>query len=320
MALTTTDAPADQLVGRSTLTALARVEARRLARNPVLILGFLVLLVQETSLLWDIPANRWANDAYSRMASSSFLIAATFIVAALAAMRDREDTTAETFRAVAPTERDRTVALLLAGLVPVALAAAVSLYVAVLVVRAGGIPVGEGRGLGLFRLSPAEIAHPVVQTAAAFAAGVATARIVRSRAVGVVVGVLGSFFLVEGFWLWSWFPAAFLTPDALAPRLTQDLGAFPSREVLQQTPLLDLPDSYDPDFYAVQMEVGRVGWHALFLVGMTMLFAGLALTRSSGTRWHPLRLVIVGGVVAALGFTMQLWATHQSFAWFESVG
>lgn len=321
MALTTqADAPADRLVGRSTLTALARIEARRLVRHPVLLAGVVATLVQETSLLWDIPTNRWADDAYSSMATWTFLIAATFIVATLAATRDREDTTAETFRAVAPSQRDRTVALLLAGLVPVALAAALSLYVAVLVIRAGGIPVGEARGTGLFRLSAAEIASPVAQTAAAFAAGVATARVTRSRAVGVVVGVVGSFFLVDGFWLWSWFPAAFLTPVSLAPRAAHALGSFPSREVLQQSPLLDLPDSYDPQFYAVQMEVARVGWHGVFLVGVTLLFAGLALARSSGTRWHPLRLVLAGAVVAALGFAMQIWATHQAFAWFQVVG
>lgn len=321
MALTAqTDAPVDRLVGRATVTALARLEAGRLVRHPVLILGVLLLLVQETTLLWDVPANRWANDAYSTIATWGFLLGATFIVANLAALRDREETTAETFRAVAPTERDRTVALMLAGLVPVVLAAVVSVYIAVLVVRVGGLPVGEARGTGFFRLSFAEIADPVARTAAAFAAGVATAKIARSRTLGVVIGVLGSFFLVEGFWLWAWFPAVFLTPVALAPRMTEDLGTFPSREVLQQTPLLDLPDSYDPNFHAVAMEVGRVGWHAVFLVGMTMLFAGVALARSSGTRWHPLRLIIGGAVVAALGFAMQVWATHQSFAWFQVVG
>jgi hypothetical protein len=317
MSTATTRPPAT--VARSTVTTLARVEARRLLTHPVLLVGALITAALQTQTLWTAPTPAWATETAALIGAAWFaMTGATFVVANLAALRERETTTAEAFRAVPTALGDRTLALLLAGAVPTAMAAVVSGYVAVLAARIGGVPVGDAGGRGRFDLSLVEIASPVVITAAVFAAGVATARAIPSRAVGALTGTIGSVAVVLTSWAWSWFPAAFLVPQSVAARGTTDLGPHPTPDDLDQARLLDRPDTYDASWHAVEVEVDRVAWHGLYMVGIALLMSGFALARverSGRSRW----LLVVGALLAVAGFALQVWSTGQTFSWFEPV-
>jgi hypothetical protein len=127
-------APAD---ARSTVRALARVEAKRFARHPLFLLGIALVMVPMAAVLWQQEVD--ANPMVGTLFIAFFIGVFGFIVAhrlttSLRRTRDLAGTT--------PVDRQqRTLALCLACLVP----AAAGTVVAVFMLVAGAIwtPVGD---------------------------------------------------------------------------------------------------------------------------------------------------------------------------------
>jgi hypothetical protein len=101
----------------------------------------------------------------------------------------------------APGYRERTLALLGAGLVPTALGTALAVVHLAVIADAGGITVNYVP----VTPSVAEMAQVPAITAASFAAGVAVARTIKHRAAGLLWGAIATY-LFLGFWMLPWFP------------------------------------------------------------------------------------------------------------------
>ena len=303
---------------------MLRAEAGRLVRHPVLLAGVAGTALLQTSALGQMPdvmsTQWWSTKAYYEMGSLWFaMYGAAFVAGNLVALRDRETTTAEALRAVPVTRHHRTLALLWSGAVPVVLAALVSLYVAALVSRLGGMPVGDVPGPERIPLTPWEVVVPLAVTAAAYTAGVAVARLIPHPIVGVFLGVVGSMALTAVVWVWMWYPAGFLVPFAVATREGESLGPNPGPETLaSHTPLLAAPKPWSREWRIVELEPGRVGWHALYMVGLAVVWAGVALARSGTPARRGWWTAGVGVLLAVAGFVLQVRSTGQTWTFLDS--
>jgi hypothetical protein len=223
----------------------------------------------------------------------------------MAALRERETSTAEMFSAAPIGYRERTLALLAAGLVPTALAGALAALQLGVIVDAGGITVYD------MRLTPSVIEMGLVPaiTATSFASGVALARTIRSRTVGVVWGAVATYTLFLMYWVLAWFPASFVHPYSTALRAV-DLGTTrPAVEWTKDLLPMDLlpPDPWHPNWWTVERDVGIVGWHIAYLAGITLLLAAYAVRRSGPerrVRW----MVVSGAVLTIAGLALQMAA------------
>ncbi len=222
---------ADVAVHATTVLALAWAEARRLLLHPVLLVATAWIAV---AVGWEYrhgpPDISWSVEGHTDFASSwTPLYAAAFLVANLAALRDRESTTAETFRAVPTARTERTLALLLAGLIPVGVAAIVATYAWVVIARAGGIPVGSSSGY-------AEIVPSVVELCSSSSDHGRRFRCRRRdrenhplpRPRRAARKLRQHHIRRPRYWVWMWFPAYFLMPFAIAARATEPLSYVPA--------------------------------------------------------------------------------------------
>jgi len=117
--------------GMSGLGVMAGIEARRLARHPVFIVG-VVLAFAVTGLLYFVPYNPALADPLAMAVLPAFFIGLTSLVATARLTRSTE-AAVEAVATAPGTEARRTTALVIACLVPFAAGAA---WIAVLVVMA----------------------------------------------------------------------------------------------------------------------------------------------------------------------------------------
>ena len=175
-------APAD-------VRALARVEARRLLRHPVFLLGVLLTAVIAVP---NAGANGQAKLFILLGGGVLPLAAGTFIAANLAALRSRRDGTDELFGALPRRGTTRTAAQLLAvaAAVPVAVVLLAVLFVAF--GAADGLVVGHD---GMRHVpAPVELAQGPLLVALLGAAGIALARVAPSVVVAplALLGLLAA--------------------------------------------------------------------------------------------------------------------------------
>lgn len=251
------------------VTAITRVEGRRLIRHPAVITGVLL------SLLWlRMYLRSWVpvlhRDDIGTAPALFPLAAMTLVAANLAALRSRNDSTEELYTGVPVSRLSRTVAHLLSLAWPAALAAAL----------VGGWVVWTTFVLdGVGRPSPAELATGPLLVLNAGLLGVALARWVpvRQAAFVAVVGLAAAQILMTGSsdttrWLAPWTPPA---GDDLFL-----MGDLP-REIM----------------------VRRPGVHLAYLAALGSLVAVVALIRHGRRAWS---VAAVGTTLALVGGTA--WA------------
>jgi hypothetical protein len=289
--------------GPATLRALAGTEIRRAARNVALWLGAAAYLGLAGSR-WvpgEEPRQAWASENYLVWDwPAAFLYMAAFLVANYVALRERPSTTAELFVNTPAGRWERTAALLAAAVVPAMLGLLAQLGYLALILRAGGITVGDEPYTVSWQPTPVEVLAVPMAAALAWVAGVAMARTMRSRAVGAVVGIVGAY-LIAGVWLWYWLPGFFVAIIRTS-LVVHDLGPEPAAEELARWPAVDLPDRAGLAAQGIDRDVPLFVGHFAFLVALFVALSGWALVRSGSDRrgrW----LLAVGGaaVIVAIG-------------------
>lgn len=303
-ATTAPTAPA-AVVGRATVAGLTRLETGRALRNPVLWLAAAVSAALSWSPLvdGDAPAITQPWDPFLRLDwAVGPLFLAAFVAADWAALREREETTAELFSNTPARRWERTAALLAAAVVPAGLAALVRIGEYLLLLRTDGVPVGDGPWTATLQPSLPEVLNAPLAAACAFVAGVAVARLVRSRAFGAVAGFVA-------------FAVPYVVPGMLASAplglvafsrsavTSADLGTEVSAAEAARWPAIYPPDPEGSAFIGLDRHLGLFGLHLLVVVGLSLALSGLALARSGrDRRSRPLLLagpvLVVGGAVA----------------------
>lgn len=307
-------------VGRRTILALAAAEATRLARDPLLLLAAILSAVLAIAPWLDgHPHQAWSTQTYTHLAGFALpLYFAAFVVANLAATRERESTTAETFRSTPTRPAERTVALLLAGIVPVGITTAIATAQLAFIASAGGIEVGDQAAFVTVTPTLIEALLAPAITATAYTGGLAVARTVQSPAVGVVTGGAATYLLTFLYWMYGWFPGYFLAPYATALRRI-DLGRDVSPTESSTWDMLHAPNAYDPNWYGITREVDRLGWHIVYLVGIATLLAAYAIRRS-GRDPRAAWLLGAGLALTITGVALQLITHRGPFPWLGDIG
>jgi hypothetical protein len=297
-------------VERRSILALARVEARRNLRSPLLLVAvaFSVLLALDTS-------SDWSGEMYSYLPLYFVPLAAgTFLLGLRSAGRDHRVDTPPLGEDCPVDETTRTAARLLGLAVCPALAVAGVLGVEVASRIEGGYWMGEGlRRTDTALHTPFELLQPLALVALAGAAGVAAGRLFRHRTpVAVLAGAL-TFMFGGVWWMFQW-PPTFVVALVQTQPIERWAGpreagasSFPEHWLLRY--------DYDGNFWARQyVDQPLIGGHVLYLVGLTVLCVGSALRVRNGgavTQPTPLRrrLRWIGWGCVAGGILIQLWAT-----------
>ena len=300
------------------VTALARVEVRRAVRSPVLLGGAVLAACTSWSAWWGgtEPAQDWSTQNYSQLfLGAAPLYLAAFLLANWAALREIEPTTEELLHTTAVPRWGRTLAVLLAGLVPASYGAVVALVEWLLVRRAGGITLGSASGALVVPPTLLEALHVPALALAFSCAGVAVARTIRSRAVGSLLGAFGTV-MVLSYWLLAWFPAVLFSPTA-AFLQGRRLGSELDPAEAARWTVVEPPGEYDPQWYGAERDLLLSAGHTTYLVGAAVLLGAYALWRSGRdrrTRWG----LAVGVVLALAGISLQL-VSFDGVRWLEPV-
>ncbi|MGY1804166.1 hypothetical protein ACI78T_12895 [Blastococcus sp. SYSU D00922] len=308
MSAATAVAGSSAVVDRRTIAELARAESRYLLRSPLLWLGTAVYLgTAVLPVFTGQGATDTASDLYlTYQFSSSALALAAFLVGVWAAARERPATTAELFGNTPARRWDRTVGLLAAVVVPFAMALVVGCVQLVVIAVLGGIPVGDEPWRADLVPTPLELLGAPLAVACSFVAGVAVVRLVRSRAVAAVLGVVGAAFLFLFFWIWYVVPFALVAVYRTA-LTSHEIPGEPTRAEVEQFVAFGAPDQHQTYFTGIDRDLAFYGLHLLFVVGLTATLAGVALLRSGPDR-RSVRVLAAGllVVVAAVGAQV-LW-------------
>jgi hypothetical protein len=298
-AATTTDRPTG-VVGARTIAELVRAESRVLLRSPLLWLGAAVY--GGTALLPAFTGQGTSDSAadlyMTYQFSSAALALAAFLVAVWAAARERPATTGEMFGNTPARRWERTAGLLGAVIVPFVMALVIGCVQLAVIQALGGIPVGHEPWQVDLVPTPLELLGAPLAVACSFVAGVAVVRLVRSRAMSAVLGVVGAAFLFLFFWIWYVVPFALFAVYRTA-LTSQELTGEPTDAELSRFTAASVPDEFTRTYSGIDRDLGFYGLHLLFVVGLTVTLAGIALLRSGPDRrsWRVLTAgLLVGGV------------------------
>ncbi len=313
--MTTRDFPARILVRHTNPEAdatrlLVLREARRAALSPILLVACAVACWS----MWHEwihglePPLENSPELYLLLFFNAWpLLFGSFLLGAWTLARERPQTTRELFTSAPLSARRRTAARLAVAAVPALAAVVVVAVQAVLVARAGGVPLGEGIYQVQVVPTVVEWASIPVATVASYTAGAAVYSLTRTRAVTALIGAFVTFFGVVTFWLWIWPPAVFISPIGY-PIREQELTTLQAVDLLHHAPLVE-PDPTQPDMpwllYDTDPAISAA--HSLALLGMAALFAALTLGRTvPGQRNH--RLAWVGAALVGAGSAVQVAA------------
>lgn len=279
---------------RSTLVlALARAEARRMVRNPVLLLGLVVTAV----LVHNVNDADWAGARYGGyVAALGGLLWAVSVVAVSAGARARQAVAEE-----APARADdRALGRLLGGGALVGLVAVAVAAAATWLRATGGLDLGEepGRTAHAHYTAP-ELLQPVVLAALAVVIGLALGSHLRRRFEAYVAVTL-LWYVVAGLW---W---VFNGPATQAVALIQvqpvEVPLWPVTVSALNPPeewLLARPGQYREGWARLVVSPEIAAWHLVYLVGLTVLVAAAVVPRRRG------RVAAAGLALAGLGAAAQ---------------
>jgi hypothetical protein len=255
-------------------------EARRAALSPIL----LVACVVACWSMWrewihgHAPPLEYAADPYWSLFYNAWpLLFGSFLLGAWTLARERPRTTRELFTAAPLSARRRTAARLVVAAVPALAAAVVVAVQAVLVARAGGVPLGDFPYQLHVMPTVVEWASIPVATVASYTAGAAMYSLTRTRAVTALIGAFVTLFGVVSFWLWIWPPAVFISPIG-NPVPEHDLTM--SQMLDQLDAPLSRPDQVGLPWRLLDPDPALSAAHSVALLGMAALFAALTLERT----------------------------------------
>ena len=148
-----------------------------------------------------------------------------------------------------------------------------------------------------------EMLQPPVLFVVAATAGVALGRASAHRSIIATAGAL--VFAAAGlvYWAWQWTPAVWVTLIQTQP-IEIGLEAGFSPENAPSTWMLSAPDQYQSGWGRVMVHQAMAAWHLVFLVGLAVGFAGLAVRGSRGRR-----AIVVGIAFAIVGIVAQVIVT-----------
>lgn len=285
---------------RSVAWGVARLEARRHVRNPVLWLGVAASLY----MAWRSRSIDWNAGPYQALPVDPVPAAwAVYVLGVISGGRDHLPGLRPSPTISVATGHDRIAAGRLLGLlVPVAVVAASVGLVVVSARLSGGYTIGElSRRTDDANHTLPEIAQPILLAAMCAAAGVAVGRAVRQTAVALVGGTV--LFLTFGLisWAWQWSPAVYVAPVQVQPF---------SVEIPQGDPALapagwwlSSPGQYQDGWRRLVVDPVVAAGHDVVLLGATALFVGWALRRRVG-----LILAGVGSALVVVGVAIQVVA------------
>ncbi|PVG84301.1 hypothetical protein DDE18_01325 [Nocardioides gansuensis] len=275
--------------------ALARQEARRHLRSPMLPLG----LAGFVYLAWVTrTSDDWSGIEYGGMPGAgvtlflgvSLLVASSFRRERAGLVEDAP--TGETTRA--------TGRLLGAGVLVLVVAAATA--VQVMVMRAGGgVDLGDepGRTLHAHHTLP-EVLQPVCVALVAVALGALLGRRVQQRA-ATTIALFAFWYLTAGItWL---FQAAPVRPWSIVMVHPVEVRVGPHSADPLTFPeewLLSAPDAYEPFWGRLVVSPELATAHDMWLIGLACVLVAFALPRRTRGR-----LLVVGGMVAAVAVIAQ---------------
>lgn len=267
--------------------ALALLEARRLLLHPAPWLGLLA-----TAWFLRQTGGDWASARYHGYQAALAPMWLGFSIAMTGCFSRCRSGVADD----APmTSAARAAARLLAGLVLVLVAGGVVVACAVALQVHDGIELGDepGRTEHAFYTAP-ELAQPVLLAAFAVALGAAVVHVVRSRVASTVVLTVFWFLCGATYWAFSGDLARLLAPLQVQPFQVRagawdaDPTTFPADW------LLSAPGEYQDYWARLIVSPWLAAWHDLYVAGLVLLAAGVAL---SG---RPRRVLLVAGLVVAV--------------------
>jgi hypothetical protein len=274
---------------------VARLEARRHLRNPVLWLGVAASLYSA----WRSRSIDWNGGAYSAFPVDLVLAAwAVFVLGVVSGGRDHQPGQQAPPSLAVPTHDGRIAAGRLLGLLaPVAVVAAAVATIVTINRLTGGFTIGEmARRTDDAQHSLPEIAQPILLAAMCGAAGVAAGRAVRHTAVALAGGtvLLLAFGLIS--WAWQWTPAVYVAPVQLQPFYVDLPGGDPSE--VPAGSWLSSPGPHQDGWRRLVVEPVVAAGHDLVLLGGTALFVGWAVRRHAGRIAAGIGVAMVGVGVA----------------------
>jgi hypothetical protein len=306
------------VVGRDTLRALAAAEIRRAARSPLLWAG---LVGSIAVVCWfDADGAFTEPGPYSQhYAAWEFpvgpLVLVAFLVANGAALRDRPPSAADLFASTPARGWERTAGVLAGALVPTVMALVVlgGQYAAVL--AEGGAVLGEGEWVSTFHPAPLELLGGPLAVGLSSVAGVAVARLVRSRTAGAVLGFVGWAVFSFNFYMFLYAPFGLfaLTRSSV---VAAALGSAPSEAQLSAHQAAGLPGDFVPGYLGLDRDLTSYGMHLVFVLGVVFALAALALARSGrDPRTWPVGAVGLALLVFGLGG--QLVSLDTDLGWLD---
>jgi hypothetical protein len=151
--------------------------------------------------------------------------------------------------------------------------------------------------------SVVEMLQPPVLFLVAATAGVALGRASAHRSIIAAGGAL--VFTATGlvYWAWQWTPAVWVTLIQTQP-IEIGLAAGFSPENAPSTWVLSAPDQYQSSWGRVMVHQAMAAWHLVFLIGLAVGFAGLAVRGSRGRR-----AIALGIALATIGIVAQVIVT-----------
>jgi hypothetical protein len=298
-------------VERSSILALARVEARRNLRSPLL----LVVLVFSVYEAWAMSHGpEWSAGTYANLPLYFVPLAgATFFLGLRSAGRDHRADVPPLGEDCAVDETARTAGRLLGLAICPAIAVAGVLAIAVGSRVEGGYWIGEGNWRTDTALhTPFELLQPVALVALAGGVGVAAGRRFRHRNPVAVLAGATTLLFWGVWWAFQSAPMFVVLPVQIQP--ISRWAASPPGPVSFPDHWLVHYDTYERIWLRQYVDQPLIGGHVLYLVGLTVLCVGSALrVRSGSTVTQPTllrrRLRWIGWGCVAGGILIQLWAT-----------
>jgi hypothetical protein len=271
--------------GSPVVRALARLEARRMLRNPVL---YAALLLWAQMVQSYGPPDPWRGADYEEFPLPLVpLHLATAVLVALAFHRERSD-----LGVAAPTgESHRATARLTAALLPVGVTVLAVAATAVRVRSLGGFDLGDEPGNTPHAYPTlGEWMQPVAGAILAVGVGAAAGRWLGHR-LTVLVALSTGYFLTSVYWIYT----GPLAPYSIlqSQPVYVDLGPGAGPLTLPDSWLLRAPGEFQTHWARLVVSEPLAWWHNGWLLGLAAVFLALVVSRP----WRR-RLAVAGAVLA----------------------
>ena len=288
---------------RDAITALARAEAVRALRGPT----FWISLFITAWFAYQGRTLDWQGGNYSSfLLGFTPLAAGIFVVGVLAGGRDRRRADLAPLAEDAALDgTDRAIARLL-GLVPLVLIGAVLVIGTAIGSRIeGGFWIGNPPGRTDSAVhGVAEILLPILILVVGACVGVAAGRTFRHPTPVIVIGLVVWFLFFGVYWALQWNPVVYVVPTQIQPLEVSIDGDATDPSRFPAHWLLDRPDEPGGEWKRVVVHDPLTAWHDLYLVGVAVLAAGIAIRSRTGRR-----LALIGVAVIGIGLVGQVVAT-----------